>query len=391
MSISTKVTYIVTLISTTILALVLIFLYSTIDSLMIKSTKEDLLRTNPKGHMMQPFMRKDIYILRNGILILDPYNIGIVKKEGKVKISDRTYLFVKKQNTIFGKDITPIEESILNIKKKIIILFLISITLISTLTYFITKKSLKHLHDFVNKISKLTGNDLNYRFINPHTNDEVEELVEKFNELMDKVEKNYKLQEEFVSNVSHELKTPIANLIGYSKMLQRWGMKNKEILKEGIENIVQSANKMRELVENMIMISKNYELEKEQIHLRPFIEGIITDNNVVISGDGTIEANKEALEIVIKNLIKNALIHGKPPVEILLQKDKIEIKDHGQGIPKELKEKIFEKFSKSRTSKGHGLGLYIVKKLCNQMGLNMYLKNSTHTTFVIERGERYEI
>ncbi|ABR30175.1 histidine kinase [Thermosipho melanesiensis] len=388
MSISTKVTYITTVISAIILAIVLIFIYSTIQNLIIKSTKADLLESARLPMMRH--MRKDIYLLKDGILISDPYGLGIMNKNGKIKINDRVYLFVKPyQNTIIAKDITSIENFILNIKKRFITLFIFSTLLISFSTYLITKNSMKHLKNFVIKLSKLKGTELNYRFAKPNTKDEVDELVEKFNELMDKVEKNYKLQEEFVSNVSHELKTPIANLIGYSKMLQRWGMKDKEILKESVENIFNTALNMKELVENMIIISKRYDLETEKVNLKPFVEKIVP-KEVKISGNGTIIANKDALEIVIKNLVNNALTHGKAPVEVYLYENKIEIKDSGNGISDDLKNKIFEKFSKSRKSKGHGLGLYIVKKLCDQMGLNVYLKDCKHTTFVIERGEKHE-
>lgn len=141
MSISTKVTYITTVISAIILAIVLIFIYSTIQNLIIKSTKADLLESARLPMMRH--MRKDIYLLKDGILISDPYGLGIMNKNGKIKINDRVYLFVKPyQNTIIAKDITSIENFILNIKKRFITLFIFSTLLISFSTYLITKNSM---------------------------------------------------------------------------------------------------------------------------------------------------------------------------------------------------------------------------------------------------------
>lgn len=397
MSISSKVTYITTVITAITMAIVLILLYSSIRLMIYQSTKKDLIESvrpwlvTPMGRMHNP--KNDIYISKDGIVIVDPYEIGPINKIGKFEINGRTYLFLRAENLIVGKDITPIVNYLNNIKKIFVYIFAISLSLISFLTYFITKKSTKHLRNFVSELSKIKGDNLSYRFIKPNTHDEVDELVEKFNELMDRVEKNYKLQEEFVSNVSHELKTPIANLIGYSKMLERWGHKDEQILKEAIDSIAQTSKQMKELVENMILLSKNLELDMEQINLRTLVEGIVAgykDIEIKIIGDGTILANKEALEIVIKNLIENAIYHGKAPVEIKLYQDRIEVSDHGEGISNDLRERIFEKFHKSRKSKGHGLGLYIVKKLCDQMGLDIYIKNDKYTTFVVERSEKDE-
>jgi len=105
----------------------------------------------------------------------------------------------------------------------------------------------------------------------------------------------------------------------------------------------------------------------------------------LVSSSTPITANKEALEMIISNLLNNAILHGKPPYEIKLSENKIEIIDHGPGIGKEDQEKIFERFYKSRNSKGHGLGLFIVKQLCNQMNLDISVQSEKgYTKFEIK-------
>jgi len=406
-SLISKVTYITTLIVALVLSIVLFTFYFSIKDVAMRSIINDLKQTVSflnskgfnnveimmKGMLIQKFKR-DFYLIFDGEVLSDPYNIGHIeiRESGTKKIEDRVFYFLKvNPRLIVGRDMTPVAVFLEDIKLRFVFIYILALLLTSFLTYLTTRNSMKHLKNFVSELENIKGNDLGFRFLKPNTNDEIDELVEKFNELMDRVEKNYKLQEEFVSNVSHELKTPISNLIGYSEMLKRWGYKDKSILEESVNSIRDTAYKMKELIENMLLLSKNFKLETEKIELRPLVEKIAQQKEkqygqkIEISGNGTITANKEALEMIISNLLNNAIFHGKPPYEIKLSENKIEIIDHGSGISKEEQEKIFERFYKSRNSKGHGLGLFLVKQLCNQMNLDISVKSiEGYTKFEIK-------
>jgi len=406
-SLISKVTYITTLIVALVLSIVLFTFYFSIKDVAMRSIINDLKQTVSflnskgfnnveimmKGMLIQKFKR-DFYLIFDGEVLSDPYNIGYIeiRESGTKKIEDRVFYFLKvNPRLIVGRDMTPVAVFLEDIKLRFVFIYILALLLTSFLTYLTTRNSMKHLKNFVSELENIKGNDLGFRFLKPNTNDEIDELVEKFNELMDRVEKNYKLQEEFVSNVSHELKTPISNLIGYSEMLKRWGYKDKSILEESVNSIRDTAYKMKELIENMLLLSKNFKLETEKIELRPLVKKIAQQKEkqygqkIEISGNGTITANKEALEMIISNLLNNAIFHGKPPYEIKLSENKIEIIDHGSGISKEEQEKIFERFYKSRNSKGHGLGLFLVKQLCNQMNLDISVKSiEGYTKFEIK-------
>lgn len=406
-SLISKVTYITTLIVALVLSIVLFTFYFSIKDVAMRSIINDLKQTVSflnskgfnnveimmKGMLIQKFKR-DFYLIFDGEVLSDPYNIGYIeiRESGTKKIEDRVFYFLKvNPRLIVGRDMTPVAVFLEDIKLRFVFIYILALLLTSFLTYLTTRNSMKHLKNFVSELENIKGNDLGFRFLKPNTNDEIDELVEKFNELMDRVEKNYKLQEEFVSNVSHELKTPISNLIGYSEMLKRWGYKDKSILEESVNSIRDTAYKMKELIENMLLLSKNFKLETEKIELRSLVEKIAQQKEkqygqkIEISGNGTITANKEALEMIISNLLNNAIFHGKPPYEIKLSENKIEIIDHGSGISKEEQEKIFERFYKSRNSKGHGLGLFLVKQLCNQMNLDISVKSiEGYTKFEIK-------
>jgi signal transduction histidine kinase len=406
-SLISKVTYITILIVAIVLSLVLFYFYYSIRQIAISSIRNDLEQSinflNSRGfNNMESMMRgaliqkykRDFYLIVDGEILSDPYNLGYVEiqESGRKKIEDRVFYFLKvNSRIIIGRDITPTVIFLEEMKFRFVLIYILALLITGILTYFITKNSMKHLKIFVSELENIKGNDLSFRYLKPNTNDEIDELVVKFNELMDRVEKNYKLQEEFVSNVSHELKTPIANIIGYSEMLKRWGHKDKSILEESVDSIRQTAYKMKELIENMLLLSKNFQLETEKIELRPLVEKIAQQKEkqfgkkFEISGNGTINANKEALEMIISNLLNNAIFHGKPPYEIKLSENNIKIIDHGPGISKEEQEKIFERFYKSRNSKGHGLGLFLVKQLCKQMNLEISVESNVgYTKFEIK-------
>ncbi|QTA37189.1 HAMP domain-containing histidine kinase [Thermosipho ferrireducens] len=412
MSLSTKITLVTTLVVTIVMSIVLTGIYLLVKQTAINTQIKDIssiphifnniMNKGNMSGMMQGMMwmgpRRDFYVSKNGKVVLDPYGIGPITEKGLKKIDNRYYIFLSfPSKVIIGRDITPTINFVERIKILFVFMVILSSGIVTVLTFFITRSSTKHLRSFVKQIESLDGRDLGFRLLKPNTHDEVDELIEKFNKLMERLEKYYKLQEEFVSNVSHELKTPIANLIGYTEMLKRWGSKNKEVLEESINSICETAYTMKHLVENMLFISSNVTLELTPIELKKLVSQIVAEKEkqygkkILLSGEGTIVANEKGLERIISILLDNAIQHGSPPFEVQLYKNSIVVIDHGKGISKEEQSKIFERFYKSRSSKGHGLGLFIVKTLCEQMNLKIHLESyNGFTKFEITGGESGE-
>lgn len=208
---------------------------------------------------------------------------------------------------------------------------------------------------------------------------------------------NAKMRQEFTANVSHELKTPLTAISGYSELIQN-GMANEEETIRFAGEIHKSAKRLLTLINDTIRLSQLDTSEQkviyEAIDLYKIAEDCVNmlkfsaeNHGITISIHGTnayLEGNKEMLEEVVYNLCDNAIRYnnegGKVDVTVKPVKGKIYlcVEDNGIGISKEHQERIFERFyrvdkSRSKSTGGTGLGLAIVKHIIQQHGAHMEL------------------
>ena len=208
---------------------------------------------------------------------------------------------------------------------------------------------------------------------------------------------NAKMRQEFTANVSHELKTPLTAISGYSELIQN-GMTNEEETIRFAGEIHKSAKRLLTLINDTIRLSQLDTSEQkviyEAIDLYKIAEDCVNmlkfsaeNHGITISIHGTnayLEGNKEMLEEVVYNLCDNAIRYnnegGKVDVTVIPVKGKIYlcVEDNGIGISKEHQERIFERFyrvdkSRSKSTGGTGLGLAIVKHIIQQHGAHMEL------------------
>ena len=208
---------------------------------------------------------------------------------------------------------------------------------------------------------------------------------------------NAKMRQEFTANVSHELKTPLTAISGYSELIQN-GMTNEEETIRFAGEIHKSAKRLLTLINDTIRLSQLDTSEPkviyEAIDLYKIAEDCVNmlkfsaeNHGITISIHGTnayLEGNKEMLEEVVYNLCDNAIRYnnegGKVDVTVKPVKGKIYlcVEDNGIGISKEHQERIFERFyrvdkSRSKSTGGTGLGLAIVKHIIQQHGAHMEL------------------
>ncbi|MDQ0197027.1 two-component system histidine kinase PnpS [Neobacillus ginsengisoli] len=198
------------------------------------------------------------------------------------------------------------------------------------------------------------------------------------------------MRKDFVANVSHELKTPVTSIKGFTETLLDGAMDNKETLEAFLSIILKESDRLQTLIQDLLDLSKieqqGFELAIQEFDLRVLLEEVITmlngkaeakeiqieliskQENVLIQGD----VNR--LKQVFINLIANAITYtpsgGFVKVILLEHREtvRIHVKDSGVGIDKEEIPRIFERFyrvdrARSRNSGGTGLGLAIVKHL----------------------------
>jgi signal transduction histidine kinase len=341
--------------------------------------------------------RWDLYVAdaESKEIISDPYGIGVIDTQGFQRIDDRYFYFVKYQKIVIGRDITPTMKFLYSIRTIFVVAILFIGLFIFLSTYALSHSSVRDLREFINEIENLGGTDLAYRINVKSRSSEVSELISKFNDLMGRIERSYRSQESFVSAVSHELRTPVTNLLGYVSMLKRWGTKDEKILNEAVNAIEESSKEIKEIIENMLLIARVDSLTEERIDLKQFIDDIIThkfkEKEIYINGNGTMKTHKEGLGIILTILLSNAFTHGAAPVILHLSNEKIEVENHGEKIPEEDLDKIFERFYKGKNSDGTGLGLYIAKEIATKLGLKIMVSSTDErTVFTVQRGDTYE-
>ena len=278
---------------------------------------------------------------------------------------------------------------------------IIGIILALIVGYIVSSKILQPIRNVTNTAKAIEAQNMNERLEIGQTRDEVTELADTFNHMLDRLQDSFKHQQQFVSDASHELRTPVTVILGYADMLARWGKEDEELLDEGITSIQSEANNMHILIEELLFLARA-DQNKQLLIKAPMDLSLIIDAvtermslketqsiDVLINDVGEIYADKDAIEkmllIFIDNGIKYSGDEGK--VRIYSRHEdkcmKVSIEDNGVGIAKEHQEKIFERFyrvdsSRTKLAEGvtsAGLGLSIAKWIADQHDIKIDLES----------------
>lgn len=225
-----------------------------------------------------------------------------------------------------------------------------------------------------------------------HSKDELSQMGETFNAMIEQLEKNYDNQEQFIMNASHELKTPLTVIESYSDLLKRRGMEQPELFNESIEAIHSEAIRMRELTEQLLLLTKNdatWKMKMQSVSVvkllheitRHFYSAFHCDIELNIQANIDVFADQQKLKQLLYIFIENACKYSEEAVQIEVGKYDnnqgwIAIIDHGIGIPAEDLDKVFDRFyrvDKARTRKtgGFGLGLSLAKEIAEMMNVEV--------------------
>lgn len=240
--------------------------------------------------------------------------------------------------------------------------------------------------------------------VRSHSKDELYHMEQTFNEMIDHLKDSFDKQEQFVSDASHELKTPIAIVKSYAQLIERRGTERPEIVQESIEAIETEADRMNNLVQQLLFLAKG---KNEQIKTEFNLIDLIGDVVAVFVGAYSrsikvnkehdrlmVKANEDQLKQVIYCLIDNACKYSNEDIILTIttnEKDvTVEIQDFGQGIPEEEQVKVFDRFyrvdkARNRDRGGTGLGLSITKSIveANKGKLSMVSKVNAGSTFSV--------
>ncbi len=270
-----------------------------------------------------------------------------------------------------------------------IIMFLVTGCTLSAILVYITRARIysRSLQKICVAAQRVANGDFSVRldvFEEKKAKTELDILKEDFNKMVEQLSSVEGMQNDFLADVSHEIKTPLSIIQGYVELLKTPGL-SKEMQEEYIRLISDAIHKLNDLVANILMLSKikntgiftqekffldeqircsvlsfEEELEKKNIELNIELQEVV------------ITATKLPLELVWNNLISNAIkyTHDNGKLEITLKKKKNVItatfKDTGCGMDEKTLSHIFDKFYQGDTShsgEGNGLGLALVKRV----------------------------
>jgi len=267
----------------------------------------------------------------------------------------------------------------------ILIINIFSLILTLSIGSKTSKKMLLPIKNMTKTTKAISINALEKRLNVSNSHDELKQLAETFNDMLDRIQNSYEIQNQFVSDASHELRTPIAVIQGYVNMLFRWGKDDKDVLEESIIAIKGESENMKELVEKLLFLARSdkntQKVYKKEFYINELVDDIIKETKLIdstheistnINQDVLIYADKklikQALRIFIDNSIKYTPTGGNIVLNSYIKKKSLilEIIDTGIGIPKEDLPFIFNRFyrcdkSRAKDSGGTGLGLSIAK------------------------------
>ena len=221
---------------------------------------------------------------------------------------------------------------------------------------------------------------------------ELKALVQAINAMLERIDQGYRAQARFVSDASHELRTPIAVIQGYANLLDRWGKDDPDTRQEAITAIRAEADAMKELVEQLLFLARgdndSMHIEMETFDLTEVAAEVLKETGMIdqthtfsARWEGAVPVcadvglTKQALRILVDNSIKYTPAGGHITLSAALRDGmaRLSVQDEGQGIDAGSLPHVFDRFyrtdqSRARQTGGTGLGLAIAKWIVDRHG-----------------------
>ncbi len=295
---------------------------------------------------------------------------------------------------LLAKSFEDSRELLDNLRNVLLILYPgILLSLFLTMRY-LAGKSIEPIRQLISKTNQITQSNLNERVPEAEHNDEIGQLTRSINELLERLEASLIREKQFTSDASHELRTPLSVLRGTLEVLIRKPRTSDEYVKK-IQSAFSSIDRMSATIDQLLALAREEKGKfsvREELELITFLEEV-TDQ---IAGEQQrkisfrceasmpifVKANEQSLQMILNNLIQNAVKYSTPDQEILVRTGiagsvpYVEVCDAGSGIAAEYLEKIFDPFFREKEAvdrliPGTGLGLAIVKKLAQESGIRI--------------------
>jgi signal transduction histidine kinase len=267
------------------------------------------------------------------------------------------------------------------------------------LAWLIAGRVLRPVRLMAETARKLTEADLSRRIPVPRADDEIAELARTFNAMLDRLERGFATQRDFLSDVGHELRTPITVIRGHMEL-------EGDDPEERRKTRAIVVDRMARIVDDLLVLARSEQpdfLRREAVDL-DVLTGELLDKagalaerdwRLATTGYGVVVADRQRLTQAVMNLLDNAARHGDPssPIElgsaVVGEEARLWVTDHGPGVAPEDRERIFGRFTRAEDGRGEpgaaGLGLAIVVAVVEAHGgrVEVDSRPGTGATFAI--------
>ncbi len=273
------------------------------------------------------------------------------------------------------------------------------------LTYFISGRALKPLNDFTDQIEKVTAQNLSNSRLEENNIKELNRLSNSYNQMLSRISDAFEIQKQFTANAAHELKTPLAVMQLQLDLFNSEKHSETDTL-ETVRKMSEQCEQLSKTVKTLLNMSELQTVARDDIiELDALIEEVTADldplaqeKNITLHTECepfSMTGSDTLIYRLVYNLTENAIKYNHSGGEVTISAEKrndkifITVADNGNGIPDDMKERIFEPFfrvdkSRSRALGGVGLGLSLVKEIVRVHGGTISVKDNTNGGTIFE-------
>lgn len=330
-----------------------------------------------------------MFVYKNGVHYIDSLQDAVESQgDEKGKKSDEIYISIPddKWDEFADEFSVQVYNNKADYKRNSLIITVLLALLGGVVTYFISGHALRPIREFSDKIEEVQAQNLSDSRIEENNVKELNQLGISYNKMLERLSEAFEIQRQFTANAAHELRTPLALMqVQLDLYNSATHPGNDADTLQTIKMVTEQNDKLNRMVKTLLDMSELQTVGRDdKIILDAIVEEVLADleplaveKNIKLIGkceDATMIGSDILIYRLVYNLVENAIKYNHPLGQVTVtayQRNKhvyLSVEDTGSGIPKELRERVFEPFfrvdkSRSRELGGVGLGLALVREI----------------------------
>ena len=330
-----------------------------------------------------------IFVYKNGVHYIDSLQDAVESQgDEKGNKSDEIYISIPddKWDEFADEFSVQVYNNKADYKRNSLIITVLLALLGGVVTYFISGHALRPIREFSDKIEEVQAQNLSDSRIEENNVKELNQLGISYNKMLERLSEAFEIQRQFTANAAHELRTPLALMQVQLDLYNSASHPGNDAdTLQTIKMVTEQNDKLNRMVKTLLDMSELQTVGRDdKIILDAIVEEVLADleplaveKNIKLIGkceDATMIGSDILIYRLVYNLVENAIKYNHPLGQVTVtayQRNKhiyLSVEDTGSGIPKELRERVFEPFfrvdkSRSRELGGVGLGLAFVREI----------------------------